>query len=930
MRLLKQEADGTFGLTSDLTDDIPKYAILSHTWGSDDQEVSFADIVEGRGRRKHGYRKIEFCGNQAARDEIGHFWVDTCCINKSSSTELQEAINSMFRWYQQAAKCYVYLPDVSSKVTSDQPEWATAFRKTRWLTRGWTLQELIAPSSVEFFSREGERLGDKQSLGDLLQDVTRIPIRALRGEPLSVFSVAERMSWSGTRSTKKAEDMAYSLLGIFDVHMPMIYGEGKRNALRRLKEEIVKRSEEEELQSVGALDHVRSMSPINRGGIDYDMLTPTQKPHYTVLPFQRNLDFVGQESIITKLMDMIIPSEQTENCQRTLIEGLGGVGKTQIALEVSYRVRRKHPDCSIFWVPALSMLTFEKGYREIGKALGVSGLDDDKTDVKALIKKALDNENLGKWLMVVDNVDDMDLLYDKGADSSIRSALPTSSNGSILFTTRNPDATELLQKNLKKDQMDEESVDELVVLLANLPLAIKQAAAYMMRTGMTTRKYLGHFLASDKTQTRLLSHNFEDPHRYPGVANAIVTAWNISFTHISQEWPLAADSLKLICHFSEKEIPAALFPGEDELDRDEAVSVLKGYGFITERETTEAFGEAFDIHRLVRLAMQNWIKEKGEKIDWATKSFRQLDYCFPLPTHQNKDVWIKLMSHAQAALAMGEACSDKIVQATIIFLMAKCHYSLGKHAETERLYRSILPLQDGVLTQEHQLIYKSLSGLANVLLVLGKDTEAEHMVQQALEIKTKVLGPNHADTLSSLGLLADMSYRRKDFAKAEKEYGELQEKMDQILGPEHVNSLSNMNNFAMVLDEQGKYAEAAKMLWKALSLKETTLGREHPETINSMYNLSNVLLRQSKDEEAEDMIRRTVELREKVLGIEHPDTLMSKNSMGNMLVYHGKYDEAIMMLQQTVELEEKTLGPLHTLTLAGKQLLHEGLKRRGV
>ncbi|KAK6819500.1 hypothetical protein PG987_015983 [Apiospora arundinis] len=589
MRLLKQEADGTFGLTSDLTDDIPKYAILSHTWGSDDQEVSFADIVEGRGRRKDGYRKIEFCGNQAARDEIGHFWVDTCCINKSSSTELQEAINSMFRWYQQAAKCYVYLPDVSSKVTSDQPEWATAFRKTRWLTRGWTLQELIAPSSVEFFSRED------------------------------------------MRNTKKAEDMAYSLLGIFDVHMPMIYGEGKRNALRRLREEIAKRPMEETSQPIGASGHVRPKSPINRGGIDYDMLTPTQKLHYTVLPFQRNLDFIGQESIITKLMDMIIPSAQTENCQKTLLEGLGGVGKTQIALEVSYRVRRQHPDCSIFWVPALSMLTFEKAYREIGQALGLSGIDYENTDVKALVKTALSNEDLGKWLMVVDNVDDMDLLYDKSGDISIRDALPTSSKGSILFTTRNravtmslnvspkavvvvgglskADATELLQKNLKKNQMDEESVDELVVLLAYLPLAIKQAAAYMMRTGMTMRKYLSHFLASDATQTRLLSHNFEDPHRYPGVANAIVTAWDISFTHISQEWPLAADSLKLICHYSEKDIPAALFPGEDGLERDETVSVLKEYGFITERETSDAF----DIHRLVRLAMQNWIKEKGRK-----------------------------------------------------------------------------------------------------------------------------------------------------------------------------------------------------------------------------------------------------------------------------------------------------------------------------
>jgi hypothetical protein len=242
MRLLEDRGDCNLSLVEYTDVHIPPYAILSHTWGADSDEVSFKDIMKGTGRNKDGYKKIEFCREQAAKDGLKYFWVDTCCINKSSSAELTEAINSMFKWYRYAAKCYVYLSDVSKNEhnqtgLSIQP-WEAAFRSSRWFTRGWTLQELIAPRSVEFFSLEGNRLGDKKSLERQVHEVTGVAIRALQGETLLDFSVAERMSWTEKRETKRGEDMAYSLLGIFDVHIPLIYGEGKDNALRRLQGEI--------------------------------------------------------------------------------------------------------------------------------------------------------------------------------------------------------------------------------------------------------------------------------------------------------------------------------------------------------------------------------------------------------------------------------------------------------------------------------------------------------------------------------------------------------------------------------------------------------------------------------------------------------------------------------------------------------------------
>ena len=241
MRLLRIEDDGEYSLVELVGNDTPPYAILSHTWGPAVEEVTFKDIMNGSYRHKAGDRKIQFCGKQAERDGLQYFWVDTCCIDNSSSAELSEAVNSIFRWFQNAARCYVYLSDISVKDfngISDQREWKPAFRRCKWFTRGWMIQELIAPASVEFFSREGMRLGDKQSLAHTIHETTGIPIEALHGSPMSEFSIEERMSWVAHRQTTREEDKAYCLLGILGVSMPAIYGEGTRNAFIRLQKEI--------------------------------------------------------------------------------------------------------------------------------------------------------------------------------------------------------------------------------------------------------------------------------------------------------------------------------------------------------------------------------------------------------------------------------------------------------------------------------------------------------------------------------------------------------------------------------------------------------------------------------------------------------------------------------------------------------------------
>ncbi|PSN58949.1 hypothetical protein BS50DRAFT_682534 [Corynespora cassiicola Philippines] len=244
MRLLECISSSEFVLTKDFTDkdEIPRYAILSHTW-KDGEEVGFGELTSGAGKSKTGYEKIRFCGQQAQRDGLQYFWVDTCCINKADHVELRKAINSMFRWYQNAAKCYVYLSDVSTLERKADGEvyehnWEPAFRKSKWFTRGWTLQELLAPPSVKFFSREWQSIGEKSSLKQCIHKTTGIPVSALEGEPLFLFSVEDRLSWRENRHTTREEDGAYSLLGIFGVYIAPIYGEGAREAFRRLRGEI--------------------------------------------------------------------------------------------------------------------------------------------------------------------------------------------------------------------------------------------------------------------------------------------------------------------------------------------------------------------------------------------------------------------------------------------------------------------------------------------------------------------------------------------------------------------------------------------------------------------------------------------------------------------------------------------------------------------
>lgn len=324
MRLINLK---TLGLETFLAQ-TPPYVILSHTWGPD--ELTLQEFNGPESRQSAGLTKIlNFCKTIQSQLSLSveHCWIDTCCIDKTSSAELSEAINSMFRWYRQSHCCYAFLSDVEYD-TADATL-GSDFEKSRWFTRGFTLQELLAPLDVFFFDVNWRYIGSKASLTERISAITRIPQHMLRDRTFELASVAQKMSWAAKRQTTRPEDVAYCLLGIFGVNMPLLYGEGSK-AFTRLQEEILKGSED---QSIFAWDAFKMMfSQLESVGA----LAPS--PEYfersgniSALPFPVG----GEASTSSKGISIRLPLEQGDSSDLALLSCLfdGDLG-SRVAISV--------------------------------------------------------------------------------------------------------------------------------------------------------------------------------------------------------------------------------------------------------------------------------------------------------------------------------------------------------------------------------------------------------------------------------------------------------------------------------------------------------------------------------------------------------------------------------------------------------------------
>ncbi|OAG11040.1 kinesin light chain 1 [Paraphaeosphaeria sporulosa] len=965
MRLLNCLPDGGFGLTSYDDDSIPPYAILSHTW-TEGQEVTYNELLAGTDTKKDGYSKIRFCGERAAKDGLKYFWVDTCCIDKSRSDELSTAINSMFRWYERATKCYVYLSDVSvpDEVIDAQAfrkSWEQSFRRSRWFLRGWTLQELLAPPSVEFFSQNGRCLGTRVSLEQEICGISGIPSEALRDGKPSDFSVDERMKWAAKRNTTVKEDKIYCLFGIFSVFLPLIYGEGEEYATLRLRDEIQKRQQGQKKPDLQDL--------------------PISSP----LLFPRNELFVGRESQM-QAIERTLLSPNTH--QRMTIYGLGGCGKSALALEFAYRALARYTRRLVFWVPAMSQESFDLAFREIGTRLHIPGVNDDDANVKQLVKQALSTSLSDDWLMIVDNADDPRILFE--SDSNAQSTrlidyIPHSHTGSVLFTTRSRKAaTELTQtyvlgledmNQIEARQLlarqtlrqalltDEAAVDELLNLLTGLPLAIVQAAAFINENDISISEYVS-LLQHTGTKAELFSERFEDPSRYQGMDSTVAKTWYISFEQIQRQDPLAAEYLSFISCIDRINIPQSLLPpGTSQLQHIKALGTLTGYAFLTKRQQTvpgsnqEKF---FDMHRLVHMALRWWLEGHGQRKTWAGRAAARVKELVPYGGYGGREIWVAYLPHALHVVELKDAL-DSATLAELLARIGRCQESSGQYAAAELAHRQVWSLRKGLLGREHPDTLMSMSNLAWTLKRLGRYEEAELMHRQALEGSEKVLGRDHPDTLTSMSNLAlalawpgkynesevmcrqvlerkenvlgrehpetlasvvhlgSVLSRQEKYEEAELMHRRALEAYKKVLGREHPDTLASISLFGFMLEHQGKYKEAEVMCREVLEGRETILGQDHPDTLPSLHQLASVLESQQRYEEAEAMHRRALEGYEKVLGGEHPDTLTSISNLGSILERQRKYKEAEAMERQALEGREKVLGREHPDTLTSQR-----------
>jgi tetratricopeptide (TPR) repeat protein len=936
MRFLELDYYPSFSLTEFAEDELPQYAVLSHTWGRDGDEVTYKDILDDTGDRtgdrtgnrtgdrKPGYDKLHFCAVQAKSDGLRYCWIDTCCIDKTNAAELTESINSMFRWYQNAVKCYVFLKDVS--VLVDESDRDSQMQKSRWFTRGWTLQELIAPRCVEFFSQEQQRFGDKKSLEQQIKQITGISIYALRGEPLSRFSVAERLSWKEGRSTKRGEDMAYSLLGIFDINMPAIYGEGERNAFRRLLKEIDNYS----------VNHLLDKS------FERLSLFPTEpqkrlqiQPKW-IVPFERNLRFTGRELELAQLEEKLFTEGSTT---KVAITGLGGVGKTQLVLESLFRMKDKHNDCTAVWISAVNMESLQQSYLDVAQQLGILGCEEDKADVKRLVQSHLSKQSTGRWLLVFDNADDIDMWIAKAGSKQQGSPplidyLPKSKQGAVVFTIRDrkiavklaqpnvvdvpamgeDTATELLGRCLvNRDLINRrQDTSTLLLQLTYLPLAIVQAAAYINENVISLADYLSLLAKQEEEVIDLLSEEFEDDGRYRNIKNPVATTWLISFDQIRRRDRLAADYLSFMACIEPKDIPQSLFPvGASRKKEVDAIGTLTAYSFVNKRPVNECV----NLHRLVHLATRNWLRKKDLLTQSTKRAILRLREVFPDHEHQNTVMWRKYLAHASYVLESDVVSDDDDVRIDLLWKLGMCLYQEGRFSAAEKAFLQVMETRKRMLGPEHPSTLASMSYLANTYRKKGRWDEAEELHMQVVETAKKVLGPEHPHTLASIGNLAVIYNKKGRWDEAEELEVQAMKTAKRVYGLEHANTLASMGNLALIYGNKGWWNKAEELQIQVIETRKRVLGLEHPDTLTNMSNLALIYSNKDRWDEAEELQVQVIEAQKIVFGLNHPRTLTTMHDLALTYREKGLLDKAEELQVQVIDISKTLLGSEHPYTL---------------
>ena len=575
-----------------------------------------------------------------------------------------------------------------------------------------------------------------------------------------------------------------------------------------------------------------------------------------------------------------------------------------------------------------------------------------------LVYNWLSDEENGRWLMIIDNADDLDIFtsgsgtvkdnQDKLASkvaSTLLDYIPQSSNGSVLITSRSrdvafrltgdyadivqvhpmdqTDALIMLRNQLKgifkEDNVDQKDAMELAEALDYMPLAISQAAAYISQRAprTTVSKYLQDLRKGDRDRAKLLQMDLGDTRRDGTASNSVIATWQISFKHIHRERPSATRLLSLMSLFSRQGIPESLISGHyDESDAgadfDDDLNMLLSFSLVA----TDVDGCHFQMHRLIQFSTIKWLELQGNLEHWIEKYVALLNNNYPVDINENREASRALFPHVQAAIAR-RPTNDGALKAWASVLAKAMVYAdeTGYYQTAQEMGRCVLEARETTLGAEHPDTLFSVSELAVALGLGGKYEESELVLRRALQGREKVLGPEHPSTIRDLSRLGVVLTYRGSYEEAELILRRVVQANEKLLGLEHRFTLGAISELGLLLTYRGNYEEAERMNRRALEGGEKVRGLEHKNTIASMDNLGLSLGQQGKFDEAETMHRRALEASTKRAGEKHPDTLVYARNLAAVLGFLARYEEAESMHRRVLGDSVKVFGEEHPFTL---------------
>ncbi|GAP84978.2 putative kinesin light chain [Rosellinia necatrix] len=702
-----------------------------------------------------------------------------------------------------------------------------------------------------------------------------------------------------------------------------------------------------------------------------------------MVPFSRDPDFVARESILDQLWQACSgPSS------RAALVGLGGVGKSQLVIEHTYRAQDTFSEQNIqnwvFWVHAATRARIDEGFKAIADAAKIRGRDQPNVNIVQLVCQWLQDERHGKWLLILDSADDANVFYgkkdkerqtaDTGDKRALWTYLPQSPNGSFIITTRDKElackitgghknvievgpmdqdhALKLLAAK-SGSQYDENDGIELVKALDYMALAISQAGAYIQRRQPRTsvEKYLAQFRRGEKAQQSLLNHDDGDLRRDREASNSVIATWEISFDYIRGERASATNLLALMSFFDCQGILESLIRPTDQSESDDPedstdngspsfhetsddafekdIAMLRDYCLVKTNEE----GDVFEMHGLVQLSTRKWLDAHNETERFRGKFIRRMAQAFPSGEFENWGTCRKLFPHIEKA--MDYSLTDKeapIVQkdwAILLHNASLYSFRQGKYSLAEMMAKEAHAIGKDLFGLDSNETLISMGNLASVYWNQGRWTEAEQLGVQVIEKRKTILGPDHPDTLVSMSNLASVYENQGRWTEAEQLGVQVIERKKTVLGPDHPDTLISMGNLASVYENQGRWTEAEQLGVQVIERRKTVLGPDHPDTLISMGNLALVYWSQGRWTEAEKLGVQVLERKKTVLGPDHPYTLIS---MGNLaLVYQnqGRWTEAEKLGVQVIERRKTVLGPDHPDTLISMNNLARGLYSMG-